>query len=1323
MANLYIERQLHFSNEPIAEGDCFKVGEVVVVLAEPGAGKSELLTNLAKRFGTRPLRASAFRHSTAPLIGSVLVIDALDEVARQDDSAFDQVIVKASESHAETVILSARSDVWPSPRTAFVKECFGKEPKTLFLKPFNEEEQRRLFEAHFPSEDFETFFQAVDEIGLVPLLGNPMFLKLFVEGYLQLERKFTSKAEVFRQAVTRLAGGDKKTVGSGKATSTAQVIQKATELFAKLLLSGASGISTVEHLGLQDFPYLPEFSQTGTELLKEVINTRLFVPGDTPDQHTPVHRIVAEYCAAQYLSKRVDGVSDPFSLARCLALVAPNSVIREDLRGLVGWMAALGGKEIQKTLINLDAYSILANGDPALLLPSSKATLLTKLKDLADKDPYFRRLDRWRRFSVAGFFDASTVPFMREVLVSADEDSHLKQLLLELLHGSQIVPELTDQLRAILLDANSDWWAREHARQLLVSSPGYDHSADAEQLVAHNSSDSFRLVARFQTQHPTRLLSRSCTLSLLEFAGSEGFVVKSDRGQKVDLKLSLDALISTLPAEEVEVHIDALTAKLKCNCGANRTNMCSCKRRRSKVVGKLLDQLLKVSTCTADRLWGWMKTLNFYSHGGAPSSFAVKALEGNSDLRRSIQALAFSDLTDRSAIWDMLVILRWGNLHAGLAFTRDDIQFHATAACENNNIALWSQLIWRHDPYSKRSEEDQLIQLWKSHARKKPEFMREWSKLNRGWRQSFRKDRKTYRGGRKWQRSDQDAKARNHTILQSDRSQIESGRRWWWTDHFSHYFLHFPEKMGELDDGKGTAERTLYNSFEPLMEHLPSIQELSAGEKQNVARMLHASAIVHFRKHGNFDHWPEEALLVLETEVSGAKAYLEGEVEKLERVIDERIFKSSLDIEAFSRSWFESRLQKRHDPLWQFRHKECYAPVRGFLASEWLEKHPTASFETTKTLFTICAQEGDHDFLRNLIERRCDELLLPDSIQTEEYGDRKKFWFVCHLFFASSDPQGIWPQLLALPNAVFLLERRVGRWDRDQQAGWPKLDADKIFRALEALVPKWPKVFLPDSWGTGSPEGETAYRFLCDLVWRIADDKPDKSIAVIDRMLGKLIFADFEAPLKSMRASAVSKFALLDFRVPNFSDVVDCLDHSHIVTVEDMRARLIEELDLLQSWLKGSETNPLSVFWPGGKRVDENTARNRVVEWLTPKFKALDSAMVIEHHMANDKRCDFTVSKQQNGRSMLLVCEAKGQWHADIFTAVQLQLDRQYTIHPDAAKQGVYLAFWFGQQVAVAGKTTHSILSAAALKSKIEDTIPSQLRTLIDVYVLDVSQP
>lgn len=79
-------------------------------------------------------------------------------------------------------------------------------------------------------------------------------------------------------------------------------------------------------------------------------------------------------------------------------------------------MAALGDKFIQETLINIDPYAVLVNGDPSQLLPSSKKYVLEKLICLVEEDPYFRRSDMWRTFSISGFFDNDSVTTVKYIL-------------------------------------------------------------------------------------------------------------------------------------------------------------------------------------------------------------------------------------------------------------------------------------------------------------------------------------------------------------------------------------------------------------------------------------------------------------------------------------------------------------------------------------------------------------------------------------------------------------------------------------------------------------------------------------------------------------------------------------------------------------------------------------------------------------------------------------------------------------------------------------------------------------------------------------------
>jgi hypothetical protein len=129
-------------------------------------------------------------------------------------------------------------------------------------------------------------------------------------------------------------------------------------------------------------PY-PHLRSVGPDdgIVTFALNTRLFKPTSFVNKHEPIHRIVAEYSAADFLVKRIQDPTNTLSIKRCLAVIAPNGVVRNELRGMLGWMASLGGRAIQEAIVDLDPYAVFANGDASQLLASSKERLLKYASD------------------------------------------------------------------------------------------------------------------------------------------------------------------------------------------------------------------------------------------------------------------------------------------------------------------------------------------------------------------------------------------------------------------------------------------------------------------------------------------------------------------------------------------------------------------------------------------------------------------------------------------------------------------------------------------------------------------------------------------------------------------------------------------------------------------------------------------------------------------------------------------------------------------------------------------------------------------------------
>jgi hypothetical protein len=159
-----------------------------------------------------------------------------------------------------------------------------------------------------------------------------------------------------------------------------------------------------------------------------------------------------------------------------------------------------------------------------------------------------------------------------------------------------------------------------------------------------------------------------------------------------------------------------------------------------------------------------------------------------------------------------------------------------------------------------------------------------------------------------------------------------------------------------------------------------------------------------------------------------------------------------------------------------------------------------------------------------------------------------------------------------------------------------------------------------------------------------------------------------------------------------------------------------------ERWFRHSETDPIAAFYVGGKHVNENTARNWIVEHLEPRLRKIEVIVSIESAMARQNRCDFTAVASIEGRRTFLVVEVKGQWHGELFEAASTQLYERYSYHPDAAEQGIYLVLWFGPRIKIARKKSFGIKTPAELEATIRGGLPTSLLGGIDIVVLDLSR-
>lgn len=450
------------------------------------------------------------------------------------------------------------------------------------------------------------------------------------------------------------------------------------------------------------------------------------------------------------------------------------------------------------------------------------------------------------------------------------------------------------------------------------------------------------------------------------------------------------------------------------------------------------------------------------------------------------------------------------------------------------------------------------------------------------------------------------------------------------------------------------------------------------------------------------------------------------ERDALQAEVDRLIFPDSESAEKYLRQYVEPQLAQPcpHPEIWMLSGEEVFCHSRAQLSIEWLRRFTDLSLDSADTLFEIAAQYGDREDLKEVITERCSDMMSgwPNLTENEDIERKRIFWLVREFYFLENITATYWAWLKSDKENLLHFYERSGRMSRSEHRAWPELTSMKVEAILDAFIEHWPHVDLPDSWGSDSPKEEKAYRFLNDLIWSINSDTPDDAIPVLDRLLNDPRFTNLHKELQSIHAAQIRKKALRDFEPPTPDEIIQRLDCDSVVTVEGLRQLVLQELHDFQKAIDGGEFNSADRFYEKNERLDEVKSTEIIAERLNLRLQPQGIAITPEHQLKGQNRSDFTASKLIGGKRRLLVTEVKGQWHRELYSAASAQLYDRYSIHPDAEQQGIFLVIWFGESETVAGRKNHEIKTAQDLKVSIDAVLPTDLRSLIDVFVLDVSR-
>lgn len=262
----------------------------------------------------------------------------------------------------------------------------------------------------------------------------------------------------------------------------------------------------------------------------------------------------------------------------------------------------------------------------------------------------------------------------------------------------------------------------------------------------------------------------------------------------------------------------------------------------------------------------------------------------------------------------------------------------------------------------------------------------------------------------------------------------------------------------------------------------------------------------------------------------------------------------------------------------------------------------------------------------------------------------------------------------------------------------------------------------------GSRDEATAARNIRHLIQSFINDKSSEAAECLEALKSNTEMTAWHSEIHYAMAEHTRFVREVRFTYPSTSKVVRTLSNTEPANVSDLKALIIDTLYEIAAELRNGNTDPYKQFWNigdhskavKGTHIDENTSRDRLLDLLRLKLKHLDIVAEPEAMYADDKRADIAIYY----KNMKLPIEIKRDDHREIWTAAENQLNKQYARDPASEGNGIYLLFWFdGEKMKKPPSGVGKPTCAKTFKEAIDYVIPESCLGLIESIVIDVSIP
>jgi hypothetical protein len=1273
----------------------------VVLLGHAGAGKTSLFGHFSAQEDARLTDAARLLGlgARADWAGRTVYVDALDEQRAGNDlgETLASVVRALRESGVARIRIACRAADWYASTASSMPlgEYLG-EYQVLMLEPLTEVQILEMLQS-LGVEDPADFVGQARQRGLHELLGNPQNLLMLQKSVERGAAWPTGRYALYQGAVEELlAEHNKQHRHTRRSYRPEELCSVSGGLCALRLLSEMGGIALVPRDDEQ-FPYYRDIALDDEDLMLAALGRRIFAPtGDEIMDSS--HRTVAEFLAAKWLAGRI---AAGLPLGRVRALMGVEGTPVSSLRGVHAWLAVMldiDRPDEASELIAADPIGVLVYADGGKLKSASKRRLLQTLA--ADSAPsgseYGGLLSELNLGRLSG---VEMVEIFQEALSATCTDTHLRTVVLDAMRLGQPRPELTDELLHILNDSEDP--GREASLEALLSlpEPPYDLLAETYARVGGAYQELPLKTALLAALYGRRLRTQD-VLDLLEQAQA------SSDGLNLSKLPHLDVRVSD---EDAPVLLEGLHDSWR------RQPQLAQSPAAFRVLG-LIDALLtrvleRIEGCEPGNLFGWLSLRYHYSGGGEfmPDSPAVvRALSARDDVLNgladhSLRLLAAGavDYTRIMELRDISFKLMTAGILAGRA-----------VALLRNPAADWDM----------ESLYDAAIRLAHEKGERAAEHLAFLSDLARGVPTLAEVEAKvrvqvqvkpvgkavcTPAPGprRRWiaahiLENDAEIRAGDSVEVLAEVSEL------YYPQNGPYGMERLREELGE-DACSTVAEGLIAFATRADVAPLPEVLELAVNNQLPKSRYAIAAGIE--LAHSTF---PPEVLQAKLAVVTLLNSYVRGR---------RRLFA----LPTGAQLW-EKDIRRLHPELavntYERLARECMA--RGAPSVEGLGQlcgDPALMPYSRQAALGILRDHPDVDEARARI-------LLPFVLNNGSADENKRL-LASMLEQTAASPHGH-GYLMWLATAMVLEPRRHDAAVAAAAASAPAglVDALYLVCSMRSLRPIGLHKLDIDAIGTLSDfvvaharaghlkSFMTHAHQLIVMLIDLLETSPDPGAGSLLRlMVENPALAPFKARVE--RALPKQHTLSVDSHHHQFRwrDILARLHNGPPASVEDLQALVMDHMKKIQLDVVGSSFNFHKLFWNedehgrGTKEKCENSARDVLMGLLAYRLAPYGVDVQPEGSMRDSKRVDILL----NHGDLKLVIELKRESHANLWTAVQDQLDR-YTRLPQTCGRGIFGVFWYGK--------THST-SPETLCEDLRKSIGPRMSERIKVFVLDVSVP